>query len=128
MLQSRLIRRHDAAEVRRRVEEFADAQWERVARSIPGRSAGDCQWQSRKLAAASRQAWSSEDDQKLLTLAEQQTDVRPPWLECNRNLLLYFLAMPPVVEQMHAWLCLLCKPAPVRWRHHHAIHQRQSLV
>jgi len=65
------------AEVRRRVEEFADAQWERVARSIPGRSAGDCQWQSRKLAVASRQAWSSEEDQKLLTLAEQQTDVRP---------------------------------------------------
>ncbi len=69
------------------MDEFADAQWERVARSIPGRSAGDCQWQSRKLAVASRQAWSSEEDQKLLTLAEQQTDVRPPWLERNRNLL-----------------------------------------
>ncbi len=64
------------AEVMRRVAEFGEGQWDRVARSLPGRSAGDCQWQYRKLTAASRQTWSSEEDEKLLSLANQNIDVR----------------------------------------------------
>ena len=56
--------------------QFQDSQWDRIARSIPGRSMGDCQWQYRKLTATSRQAWTNEEDEKLLSLASQNLDVR----------------------------------------------------